>query len=205
MNIYMTFTLIIYISTDRIFVNVTMYCYIQIIHLFCYYVYSCMYIMYQNRTRVLVSMRWHIHGRQALFCLQKRGSWTCMLQIMWHKLAHTLELHWMQLHCIQLSVCNIHCKQYYDWIIISCYITWKWNWCSYISYIYNSFIIKNLYIKISFCTIINIILILYIVQVYAIAHVSTPIADKQGSCTQQCKGGDLFGKQTRKTIKFNWL
>ena len=41
-NIYMTFTLIIYISTNQNLVNVTMYCYRHVIYNFSYYMYSRM-------------------------------------------------------------------------------------------------------------------------------------------------------------------
>ena len=43
-NIYMTFTLIIFMDQLN-FVNVIMYCYMHIIHMFFYYMYSCMHIM----------------------------------------------------------------------------------------------------------------------------------------------------------------
>ena len=53
----------IYIDQPN-FVHVTMYCYIHIIHIFCYYVYSCMYIMSPNRTGVPVSTCSQIRGKR---------------------------------------------------------------------------------------------------------------------------------------------
>ena len=79
----------IYIDLPN-FVEVTIYWYIHIIHMFFYYMYSCMYIMHPNQTGVLVSTGRHIHGRQVLIWLQKRGSDTHVAYIMWHKPCQTL-------------------------------------------------------------------------------------------------------------------
>ena len=123
-NIYMTFTLIIYIyiSTYRILIHVTMYCYIHftmhflLLHAF---LHVCN-VVEKNRCPCLHLL---MDTRQllALAKTAEASMHTCVECQMTQFSSHSW-LYWMQLHCIQLSVYNIYCTQYYAYIIKLCYI-----------------------------------------------------------------------------------
>ena len=139
MNIYDVHINHIYINQPN-FINVTMYCFIQIIHLFCYYMYSSMYIMYPNGTGVLFSTCWHIHRRQALVWLQKRWSGTRVAYIMWHKPSCTLGYPERDNTLYTFCQCMLYTVHSITTVLLNCAVLHEQNWCSYISYIYNSVI-----------------------------------------------------------------
>ena len=81
----MTFTLIIYISTNRILVNVTMYCCRHVICNFSYYMYSRMCNPTEQVSHTSTSVDEHnteIRGKHwSSFKPQKRGSCACVSYI----------------------------------------------------------------------------------------------------------------------------
>ena len=108
--------------------------------------------------------------RQPLLATDTRVGHTCVADQITPAWPHSW-LHWMQIHCIKLSVYNIYCTQYYNCIIKLCYITWERHQCSYISYVYGSSISKDFILYVLIESYINSVLTLYTLSV-VVVHIN---------------------------------